>query len=150
MTSLREPTRMAKSLRADVLRRVETSGRVLGAVPAVHFSGPLDFTVPHAVAAELLAALDAALARIEGLGPGGAVDVDGAVDDLVHLTVRHAPHPPARGSHVAARHRRAARRSRRPRVARPRAQRRDRPRGTCRSSRHDDARTTMTWTARPV
>lgn len=90
--ALREPTRMAKDVRSRVMRRLGACRQALGVMPTVRFGGPVDFTVPQAMADELLHVQDLALRRIEDLRRSTVIEVAVAVDEVARLmVVDHEP-----------------------------------------------------------
>ncbi|WP_433264430.1 GAF domain-containing protein [Actinosynnema sp. CS-041913] len=88
--SLQEPAAGAASLRAQLLRVVQDSGRLLGFEPALMTDGPVDSVVPDHVRPDLLATLREALANTARHASAKKVDVQVVVDreaTELHLVV---------------------------------------------------------------
>ncbi|GAB2983818.1 sensor histidine kinase [Saccharothrix stipae] len=78
--SLQEPPAGAADLRAQLLKVVQESARLLGFEPALAMDGPIDSVVPDHVRPDLLATLREALANAARHASARKVDVEVVVD----------------------------------------------------------------------
>ncbi|WP_367135997.1 GAF domain-containing protein [Saccharothrix sp. HUAS TT1] len=102
--SLQEPPAGAADLRAQLMKVVQESTRLLGFEPALAMDGPLDSVVPDHLRPDLLATLREALANAARHASAKRVDVEVEVDrsaTSLRLVVRDDGDglPPGRGRH---------------------------------------------------
>ncbi|MFE2756601.1 GAF domain-containing sensor histidine kinase [Actinosynnema sp. NPDC059335] len=103
--SLQEPPAGAADLRAQLMKVVQESARLLGFEPALALDGPIDSVVPDHVRPDLLATLREALANAARHASAKNVEVEVAVDRAatnLRLVVRDDGNglPPGRGRHT--------------------------------------------------
>ncbi|NUT51848.1 MAG: GAF domain-containing protein [Saccharothrix sp.] len=103
--SLQEPPSGAADLRAQLMKVVQESARLLGFEPALAMEGPVDSVVPDHVRPDLLATLREALANAARHASARTVQVEVVVDlaaTNLRLVVRDdgGGLPPGRGRHT--------------------------------------------------
>jgi PAS domain S-box-containing protein len=99
--ALSTPSPISSGLRERVAELAQQASRSLGFMPSVHLDGPIDLTVPPAIAEQLVPALHEMLANVARHAHATAVTVEVAVDQsevAVHVS-DNGVGPPERPRH---------------------------------------------------